>query len=43
MKKNFIQIKKVSKIYKNKFEALKNIDLNIQEVCGVKRKMIITS
>ena len=31
MKKNFIQIKKVSKIYKNKFEALKNIDLNIQE------------
>ena len=31
MKKSFIQIKKVSKIYKNKFEALKNIDLNIQE------------
>ena len=31
MKKNFIQIKKVSKIYKNKFAALKNIDLNIQE------------
>ena len=31
MKKNFIQIKKVSKIYKNKFTALKNIDLNIQE------------
>ena len=31
MKKNFIQINKVSKIYKNKFAALKNIDLNIQE------------
>ena len=31
MNENFIQIKKVSKIYKNKFEALKNIDLNIQE------------
>ena len=31
MKKDFIQIKKVSKIYKNKFAALKNIDLNIQE------------
>ena len=31
MQKNFIQIKKVSKIYKNKFAALKNIDLNIQE------------
>ena len=31
MKKNFIQIIKVSKIYKNKFSDLKNIDLNIQE------------
>ena len=31
MNKSFIQIKKVSKIYKNKFAALKNIDLNIQE------------
>ena len=31
MNKNYIEIKKVSKIYKNKFAALKNIDLNIQE------------
>ena len=31
MNKSFIQIKKVSKIYKNKFAALKNIDLTIQE------------
>ena len=31
MDKSFIQIKKVSKIYKNKFVALKNIDLNIHE------------
>ena len=31
MRKSYIEIKKVSKIYKNKFIALKNIDLNIQE------------
>ena len=31
MNKNYIEKKKVSKIYKNKFEALKNIDLNIQK------------
>ena len=31
MSKNYIQIKQVSKIYKNKFTALKNVDLNIQK------------
>ena len=31
MSKNYIEIKQVSKIYKNKFTALKNIDLNIQK------------
>ena len=31
MFKNYIQIKQVSKIYKNKFTALKNVDLNIQK------------
>jgi len=31
MPENFIQIKQVSKIYKNKFVALKNIDLNIKK------------
>ena len=31
MFKNYIEIKQVSKIYKNKFTALKNIDLNIHK------------
>ena len=31
MNKNYIEIKKVSKIYKNNFAALKNIELNIQK------------
>ena len=31
MNKNYIEIKKVSKIYKNNFAALKNIELQIQK------------